>query len=130
MSAFEKIIPKYQEKAKKLLKDNDRIEGLIRNAKDRISNILSSNKSMEEFKSYILLFIEMVKSTFSGERHFSWQTIVLIVAGLIYFVTPIDLIPDFIPILGFTDDMSVILFIYKSLSGDIEAYKNRTREIS
>ncbi len=38
--------------------------------------------------------------------------IVLIVLGILYFISPIDLIPDVIPILGKVDDLLVLLWIY------------------
>lgn len=36
----------------------------------------------------------------------------LIVMGLGYLISPIDIIPDTIPILGFTDDIAVLKYIY------------------
>ena len=36
----------------------------------------------------------------------------LIIGGLIYMVSPIDLIPDFIPIIGLADDAGVLAMIY------------------
>ena len=36
----------------------------------------------------------------------------LIIGGLIYMVSPLDLIPDVIPILGLTDDAGVLALIY------------------
>ncbi len=40
--------------------------------------------------------------------------IILIILGILYFISPIDLIPDFIPILGKVDDLLVLLWIYWS----------------
>lgn len=41
----------------------------------------------------------------------------LIYGGLGYFILPIDLIPDFIPVFGYMDDMSVLTYIiYKVFS--------------
>lgn len=67
----------------------------------------------------------MVKAHFSGKyTSFSIKSILLMIAGIVYFVTPIDLIPDFIPALGFTDDITVVFFIYRSLSEDIEMFES------
>lgn len=41
-------------------------------------------------------------------------------ASILYLFSPIDLIPDIIPILGFTDDMGVILLVYSMLSKEFD----------
>ncbi|WP_424766251.1 YkvA family protein [Paenibacillus sp. sgz302251] len=41
------------------------------------------------------------------------------VGALAYWILPLDLIPDFIPIAGFVDDATAVLIAYKSLSGQI-----------
>jgi len=51
-----------------------------------------------------------------------WKTICLIVAGLIYFIYPVDLIPDFIPVSGLIDDIALIAWIYESIQDDIENF--------
>ena len=51
-----------------------------------------------------------------------WKTICLIVAGLIYFIYPVDLIPDFIPVSGLIDDIALIAWIYESIQDDIDNF--------
>ena len=51
-----------------------------------------------------------------------WRSIVLVTAGLIYFVSPADAIPDFIPMLGFTDDAAILTAIFASISSDLDAF--------
>lgn len=47
----------------------------------------------------------------------------LIGGGLLYFILPADLIPDFLPLGGFLDDMSVLTMIVKSLQNELTAYR-------
>ena len=66
----------------------------------------------------------MIRAYVSGEyRELPWRTLIILVAGILYFVTPLDLIPDFIPALGFVDDISVIFWIFKSFSEDLEKFE-------
>ena len=51
-----------------------------------------------------------------------WRTIVLSLAGLIYFVNPLDFIPDFLPMFGFLDDAGVLAFVLQSIRKDIDRF--------
>jgi uncharacterized membrane protein YkvA (DUF1232 family) len=51
-----------------------------------------------------------------------WGSIVLIVVAIIYFVSPFDLIPDWIPVAGFIDDAAVIGFVLKQVSNDLDSF--------
>lgn len=37
----------------------------------------------------------------------------IIIGTLLYFVNPLDVIPDITPFLGFTDDFALVVFVYK-----------------
>jgi uncharacterized membrane protein YkvA (DUF1232 family) len=50
------------------------------------------------------------------------KTILLAIAAVIYFLIPIDLIPDFIPLAGFLDDASVIAYVIKSIHDDLDKF--------
>jgi len=65
----------------------------------------------------------MIKCYASKEyRAVPWQTIVMSVTALLYFVTPLDAIADFIPFLGFADDLALITAVLASISGDIDSF--------
>lgn len=66
----------------------------------------------------------MVKAYFSGEyRIVPWGSIVKIITVLIYFVSPIDVIPDFLPIIGLTDDLALTLWLFTSLKEDFQNFE-------
>ncbi len=44
----------------------------------------------------------------------------VIIVALGYFISPVDLIPDFIPVLGFTDDLGVLLVAVKAVSSFVD----------
>lgn len=41
------------------------------------------------------------------------------IGALAYWILPLDLIPDFIPVAGFVDDATAVFIAYRSLSGQI-----------
>lgn len=50
-------------------------------------------------------------------------SIITIVAALVYFVSLIDLIPDFIPLIGLVDDAAIIGFALMAVHNDLQSYK-------
>ncbi|MCP9339282.1 YkvA family protein [Stutzerimonas xanthomarina] len=56
-------------------------------------------------------------------RQVSRPALVAAVAGLLYFLTPMDAIPDWIPGLGFVDDLAVLGWIIRKWSGELQAFR-------
>ena len=54
-------------------------------------------------------------------KHYNKRALLLVVAGLIYFVTPVDFLPDIL-IGGLIDDLTVVLYIIKSVKKELEFY--------
>lgn len=66
----------------------------------------------------------MVKAYFTGEyKIIPWGSIVKIIAVLIYFISPIDVIPDFLPVIGLTDDLALTMWLFSSLKVDFENFE-------
>ena len=47
----------------------------------------------------------------------------MVTASIIYFLTPFDIIPDFIVGLGFIDDLSIISYTFRQVQTDIDKYQ-------
>lgn len=72
----------------------------------------------------VMTLSRMVKAYISGEyKIIPWSTIVKIIAVLIYFVSPIDFIPDFLPIIGLTDDLALVMWLFSSLTEDFANFE-------
>ena|SRR2546426_7340568 len=56
------------------------------------------------------------------DRDVKWYRKAVVAAALIYFLTPVDAIPDFIPFAGFLDDIGVVAWTVRFLGKEIEAY--------
>lgn len=46
----------------------------------------------------------------------------IVIAGLLYFILPLDAIPDFIPIAGFLDDIGVVTALVNYLGKELEKF--------
>jgi uncharacterized membrane protein YkvA (DUF1232 family) len=42
--------------------------------------------------------------------------------ALLYFVTPSDLFPDFIPVAGYVDDATIIAFVVNAIKADLDKF--------
>jgi len=62
-------------------------------------------------------------------RNVPWKSIVIAVAGLFYFLDPIDIVPDFIPVLGYLDDGVVLAFVAKVIHSDLEKFREWEKTI-
>lgn len=118
-----KALSPYEKKAEKVLRDKDRVNRIVGSVSAKLKEITESSEALKAFAGRVKVILRMVKSYVSGRyRVMPWKSVVLLVAGLIYFVTPLDLIPDFIPVVGLVDDISIIAFIFRSLRQDIDNY--------
>ena len=53
----------------------------------------------------------------------------LIVGALGYMISPLDAVPDAIPIIGLTDDLTVLVFVLKKVRGNVEdEIKDKARQ--
>jgi uncharacterized membrane protein YkvA (DUF1232 family) len=55
-------------------------------------------------------------------REIPWKAILIIVAAVVYFVNPIDLLPDLIPMAGLTDDFAVLAWVYNTISAEVNKF--------
>ena len=110
-------------KAKKIINDDEKLKKLIEDVLKKLKEISSDKKTSAKLNDSLRLFIRIINAYTSKEyTYVPWKTICLIVAGLIYFIYPVDLIPDFIPVSGLIDDIALIAWIYESIQDDIDNF--------
>lgn len=118
---FDRIVTK----TKNTVSSNRKVQALLTLATEKLSNAKQDEKLPQKFLNEILLIVAMIRDHFTGRyKAFSGSTIFMFVLGLVYFITPVDVIPDFIPVLGFTDDIALVLYILKKFREDINEYRD------
>ena len=89
-----------------------------------IETTLKKIPNVGNILSDIPMLVSLVKSYIEGEyKEIPYNTIVAIVATLLYVISPFDIIPDVIPVVGFTDDAMAVAFCVKMLHSDLEKYR-------
>lgn len=56
------------------------------------------------------------------DSYVSWHRKAIVVGALIYFISPIDTIPDLAPLFGYLDDLGVITAVMKFLGHELVPY--------
>jgi len=80
---------------------------------------------LEKFAQDLKLLFAVARDYANGTyRELPWTTIAGIAATLIYVFSPIDLIPDIIPVAGLSDDALVVLACLKCIENDLQRYKD------
>lgn len=57
-------------------------------------------------------------------RDVSWHRKTIVVGTLVYFIAPIDAIPDISPLIGYLDDLGVITALIKYLGNELTSFYN------
>ena len=47
----------------------------------------------------------------------------MVIAGLVYVVSPIDLVPDAIPVAGYADDVVAVGFVIRQVHHELAAFR-------
>ena len=84
----------------------------------------SEGSRLGKLKDVLRLLQSLCLAYWRGEyRDISPKAILSIVAGLMYFPSPLDAIPDWIPGLGMFDDIAVLAWVMKHLTDELDAFR-------
>ena len=109
------------EAASRVLQRRFRVFLLVRQAYERMtahSSLLTA--VWQDLRTMMRLLLRWVDRSY---RQVSWTPLLLIVGALLYFVTPIDLIPDALGAIGFVDDVTVITTVVQRLRGELDRFR-------
>lgn len=113
-------IDKNKSEAEDLLEDKKKMDRFLERLERKLAQIPLAGK----FLSDVPVLISLVKAYIDKEyTEIPMGSIIAVISALIYVLSPIDLIPDFIPGIGLADDAAVIALVYKLVHDDIEEYK-------
>ena len=103
-----------------LLNDKDELDDFLYRLEQKINDMPFVGKKF----SMIPVMISLVKNYVQGKyTTVPYGTILAILSALIYFLAPIDIVPDFIPLAGYLDDMAVVGLCMTMVNTDLENYE-------
>ncbi len=71
----------------------------------------------------VRVLYSLFKDAVNGKYKLPPNSVAMIGGGLLYFILPADFIPDFIPVIGYLDDLAVLTTIMNSLSKEMGEYR-------
>ena len=121
--AFEEKREAVNNKAKEYLHDKEKLKNLIEEAEVKAKDEKSNKGIVKETWDSLKEMFELVKAYINGDyRRIPYGSLLMIVGAILYFVMPVDTIPDFLAVLGFTDDAAVIAFTIKKVKKDLDQF--------
>ncbi|MFA0962741.1 YkvA family protein [Roseivirga sp. BDSF3-8] len=113
-----------RKKAKDVAGDDKKLGNLLDATLGKLEEVTGNGDKIESFMSQVQTFIRMISAYRKGTyRGINVKSVVIIVAALLYFIMPIDLIPDFIPVVGLLDDFTIVMYVFKKLNEEIDEFK-------
>lgn len=106
--------------ARKTLQDQDELERFLQRLENKLQSIPGFGSTLAGLPILVSLLNSYVKKEYTN---IPLGSIVAIVSALLYFLSPIDAIPDPLPVIGYIDDAAVIAFCLKLIESDLEEYK-------
>ena len=112
--AFDKASKKFtEEDLNKILKKQQILEEKFK-----------TKKGLFRFWDDFILLFGIIRDYVKGDyREIPWGSISAIAFTLLYVINPFDLIPDYIPGVGYLDDAAVVAICLKLIDKDLQKYK-------
>jgi uncharacterized membrane protein YkvA (DUF1232 family) len=107
--------------AESFARDPNRLRQLVADAVGKI-NVIPRGPFADSW-GYLMAMIRLLRDYHRAEyRDISETNLLTIVAAILYFVSPFDVIPDWVPVLGHIDDAFVISLALKSVRADLDTF--------
>ena len=109
---------RWEKKAKDCIDDEKKMSRIL----EKCYSFLNKN-AFSKVRDSLWLLYNYVKDSIKGRyKTYSIVNLTLAVAAIVYVVSPFDFLNDYIPLIGFTDDISVVLWAAKALKDELNSY--------
>jgi uncharacterized membrane protein YkvA (DUF1232 family) len=105
-------------------KDEINVKTKFGNKLQEFEKYLKNSNYIPHFISSLVSDVKFLYEMLCDENYIlAPETKKWIIFGLGYFISPVDAIPDFIPVIGYMDDAVIIMWVCHKLKEEIQNYK-------
>lgn len=109
-------------RAAQYARNPDKLKDLTTKARQKAESAGRSGPLKDLWESLMAL-LRLIRAYAKGEyRQVPAQSFALIVAAVLYFLTPLDVIPDFVFGLGYLDDAAVIAWVTNTVKSVLDEF--------
>jgi uncharacterized membrane protein YkvA (DUF1232 family) len=118
---LQSLFDNFNRKANELIKDKN---STLSKIEEGLKKATANEGALNNVWSQLILLFSLTKDYVKGNYvDIPKSSIVSVLAALLYFISPVDLVPDFIVGMGFLDDAFILGFIYKRISKELLKYQ-------
>lgn len=112
---------RYEKRAQEVLSDFEKTADVVERATQKARAQAGRLRSVWRDLQDLLRLLRAWSSR--AYTRVPWGTLVIALAAVLYFVNPLDLAPDFIPVVGYLDDATVMAFVIRSIQKELERFR-------
>ena len=118
-----KAVKRSKTRAEEYINDPQKSKELLDKAYKKTEANEESNGPLSDFWRDIKALMRLLKAYLHKDyTHISLGSVIVVIAAIIYFVSPIDLVPDWFPLAGFVDDAAVVVFVIAQLRAELTKF--------
>lgn len=117
----QKFFKQYESKASEYLNDKEKANDLLKKAMEKADKKGPVGDVWEKLQLLFSIFGDWTSGKY---RKIPVKSLLMIIGGILYFVSPVDAVTDFLPVAGFLDDATIIALVFRQVNSDLNVYKD------
>ncbi len=112
---------RYEKRAQEILSDLEKTADVVEQASAKARAKAGSLRSIwGDLQALLRLLRAWANRSYT---RVPWGAVVMALAAVLYLLNPLDLAPDFIPLVGYVDDATVIAFVIRSIQKELDKFR-------
>ncbi len=123
--------PNYKRAFNNAAKWINKPRGVSRLAALAQSKVRANDKVFKSLRKDLDLMLRLSKAWATGKyKDVNISSLLIVIGAILYLIDPLDLIPDFVPILGLTDDVTVFGLAINRVKSELNKFEDWENEIT